>query len=301
MKIPTSTRNPILPDMFTRRQLFKGAAGLAAAAAAQTIMPANVRRVLAQGLPRHGSFRDIKHVVVLMQENRSFDHYFGTLAGVRGFDDPKALKQSNGRSIFYQQDAENLNGYLLPFHLDTHNSSAQKIPSTGHGWTVQHEAWNAGQMDRWLPAHRKADGKHGPYCMGYYKRADIPFHFALAEAFTLCDAYHCSVMGPTWPNRMYWMTGTIDPDGVSGGPIIKNTVPKEGYTWTTYAERLEKAGISWKTYQQADNYGTNMLECFNQFRNAPKDSPLYLKGCVRGPEGEFEYDAMNDRLPAVSW
>ena len=49
--------------------------------------------------------------------------------------------------------------------------------------------------------------------MGYYTRADIPFQFALAEAFTICDAYHCSVMGPTWPNRMYWMTGTIDPDG----------------------------------------------------------------------------------------
>ncbi len=77
--------------------------------------------------------------------------------------------------------------------------------------------------------------------------------------------------------------------------------PKQGFSWTTYAERLEKAGISWKTYQQADNYGTNMLETFNQFRNAPKDSPLYLKGCVRGPEGQFEYDAMNDKLPAVSW
>ncbi|HVZ84387.1 MAG TPA: alkaline phosphatase family protein [Terracidiphilus sp.] len=301
MSAPTSKRNSILTDMFTRRQLFKGAAGLTAAAAAQTIMPANVQRVLAQGLPRHGSFRDIKHVVVLMQENRSFDHYFGTLAGVRGFDDPKALKQANGRSIFYQQDVENPNGYMLPFHLDTHNSSAQKIPSTSHAWAVQHEAWHAGQMDRWLPAHRKADGEHGLYCMGYYKRADIPFQFALAEAFTLCDAYHCSVMGPTWPNRMYWMTGTIDPDGIGGGPIIKNTVPKGGYRWTTYAERLEQAGVSWKVYAVEQQFGYNMLGNFKTFQEAATNSPLYIKGLLPGPIGQFEHDAIHDMLPAVSW
>ena len=122
-------------------------------------------------------------------------------------------------SVFYQPDSENPDGYLFPFHLDTHSTSAQKIPSTSHAWSVQHEAWNGGQMDNWLPAHRKADEPNGPYVMGYHKRADIPFQFALAEAFTICDAYHCSVFGPTWPNRMYWMTGTVDPDGVNGGPI----------------------------------------------------------------------------------
>jgi hypothetical protein len=91
----------------------------------------------------------------------------------------------------------------------------------------------------WLPAHRKADGVNGPFCMGYYTRADIPFQFALAESFTLCDEYFCSVMGPTWPNRMYWMTGTIDPDGLGGGPITRNAAPLGGYTWKTYPERLE--------------------------------------------------------------
>jgi phospholipase C len=138
--------------------------------------------------------------------------------------------------------------------------------------------------------------------MGYYTRADIPFQFALAEAFTLCDAYHCSVLGPTWPNRMMWMTGTIDPDGKNRGPIIKNkTTPPGGYTWTTYAERLESAGVSWKVYQQEDNYACNVLEEFKVFQNAPKNSPLYLKGMVRGAEGQFEYDAINDKLPTVSW
>src|ERR1700679_54571 len=127
-------------------------------------------------------------------------------------------------------------------------------------------------MDQWLSAHRQADGAHVPYCMGYYTREEIPFHFALAEAFTLCDGYHCSVMGPTWPNRMYWMTGTIDPDGENGGPLTNNKLLKGGFRWTTYAERLQKAGISWKVHQQQDNYGCNMLEYFKTFQGGDRGS-----------------------------
>jgi phospholipase C len=300
-----NTQNPLDPfassTRLTRRRLLSGAARLAAAAAASTLMPPNVRRLLAQEPPKNSSLRDIKHVVMLMQENRSFDHYFGAMSGVRGFGDPNALQLASGKSVFYQPDAENPEGYLLPFHLDTRNSSAQKIPSTSHAWAVQHDAWNGGKMDRWLPAHRKADGQNGPYCMGYYNRDDIPFQYALAEAFTVCDSYHSSVLGPTWPNRMYWFTGMIDPEGLHGGPILNNTVPKEGYTWTTYAERLEQAGVPWKVYQQEDNYGCNLLETFKVFKDAPKGSPLYSKAVLRGPEGQFEYDARNDQLPAVSW
>ena len=284
----------------TRRRLIGSAAAIAATAAASALPP-NVRRALAQAPPRGGSIRDIKHVVLLMQENRSFDHYFGTLAGVRGFDDPNALILPNGKSVFYQPDPENPSGYLLPFHLDTRTTSAQKIPSTSHAWAVQHEAWNDGKMDNWMPAHRKADGVRAPYVMGYHTRADIPFQFALAEAFTVCDAYHCSVFGPTWPNRMYWMTGTIDADGEHGGPMTSNKPIMEGFRWKTYAERLEGAGVSWKVYQQQDNYGCNMLEHFKTFKEASPDSHLYTRGMVREPEGKFEYDAMNDNLPTVSW
>ena len=301
MKIYPPSDTGRVPAKLTRRQLLRSVGRLGVAAAASALMPPNVRRMLAQPSAATGSLRDVKHVVLLMQENRSFDHYFGTMAGVRGFDDAAALKLAGGRSVFYQPDELNPNKYLLPFHLDTRSTSAQKIPSTSHAWAVQHEAWNGGRMDRWLPAHRQADGVHGPYCMGYYTRDDIPFQFALAEAFTLCDAYHCSVMGPTWPNRMYWMTGTIDPDGRNGGPVLNNTAPHEGYTWTTYAERLEKAGISWKVYQQEDNYGCNLLETFKVFRESRKGSALHTRGMLRTPEGQFEYDAANDKLPAVSW
>lgn len=288
------------PIHLTRRRLLGAAAGLAATAAA-SLMPPNLRKVIAQSGTVSGSLKDIKHVVLLVQENRSFDHYFGTMAGVRGFGDKDVLQLANGKSVFYQPDPVNPNGYLLPFHLDTRKTSAQKIPSTSHAWEVQHDSWNGGKMDNWLPAHRKAEGNKAPYVMGYHTRDDIPFQFALAESFTICDHYFCSVMGPTWPNRMYWMTGTIDADGQHGGPMISNKRATGGFRWTTYAERLERAGISWKVYQQQDNYGCNMLDYFAKFQQADRDSNLHNRGLIREPEGKFEYDAMNDRLPTVSW
>ncbi|WP_329461587.1 alkaline phosphatase family protein [Streptomyces sp. NBC_01431] len=284
----------------TRRRLLGSAAGAIGGAAALTLLPPSVQKAVAAGAPRHGSLQDIEHVVMLMQENRSFDHYFGTLSGVRGFSDPDALKLPNGRSVFYQPDPANPRGYLLPFHLNTRSTSAQAIPSTSHAWAVQHQAWNGGKMDRWLPAHRKADGVNGPYVMGYYTREDIPFQFALAETFTICDNYYSSVFGPTWPNRLYWMTGTIDPGGTKGGPVVSNRAPKP-YRWTTYAERLQSAGVSWKVYQQDDDYGCNLLEQFQSFRDAKPGSPLYERGVRPQPAGTFEDDARADRLPAVSW
>jgi phospholipase C len=284
----------------TRRRLLGSAAGAFGGAAAFGLLPPSVRKAVAAGPPRRGSLRDVEHVVMLMQENRSFDHYFGTLSGVRGFRDPDALRLADGRSVFYQPDKANPDGYLLPFHLDTHSSSAQAIPSTSHAWSVQHQAWNGGKMDQWLPAHRAADGVNGPYVMGYYTRKDIPFQFALAETFTICDNYFSSVLGPTVPNRLYWMTATVDPAGAQGGPVIGNAVRKP-YLWPTYAERLQAAGVSWKVYQQEDNYGTNVLERFQAFKDAKPGDALYERGVRRQPEGTFEDDARNDRLPAVSW
>ena len=295
------TDNDIDSFPMTRRRLLGYAARAAAAGLAATFLPPNLRRALAAPSPK-SSWKDIKHVVLLMQENRSFDHYFGTMAGVRGFDDPNALTLSTGKSVFHQPDTVNPDGYILPFHLDTQTSSAQRIPSTNHGWQAQHESWNGGRMDQWLPAHRKADRDNGPYVMGYYTRDDIPFQFALAEAFTLCDAYHCSLLGPTWPNRLYWMTGTIDADGRNGGPVMGNDVPHVGHRWTTYPERLEQAGISWKVYhQKPDSFGLNVLGLFEQYRKAKPGSALYDKAMTVSPVGTFESDAMNDKLPAVSW
>jgi phospholipase C len=288
-----------MPEL-TRRRLLS-TAGAMATAFAKEFLPPNVRRAMAATPPNAGGkLADIKHVVILMQENRSFDHYFGTLPGVRGFSDPGALTLHTGRTVFYQPDSVNPAGYLLPFHLDTRRTSAQAIPSTSHAWTVQHHAWNAGRMDNWLPAHRAADGVNAPYVMGYHTRDDIPFQFALAESFTICDAYFCSVLGPTWPNRLYLMSGTIDPGGTKGGPVTGNRDPVP-YGWPTYPEALTEAGVSWRVYQQVDNYGCNVLEYFKAFQNAPVSSPLFRNGLRTYSAGQFEYDAAHGRLPTVSW
>jgi len=262
------------------------------------MMPEHVQHVLGRGFPP----APIKHVVLLMQENRSFDHYFGTMPNARGFNDRNAIRLPDGSSVFRQPDPAHPNGFIEPWHLDTATNGVQKIPSTSHSWSVQHESLNKGAMDRWLPAHRAVSGPSAPYVMGHYEQADIPFHWSLAQAFTLCDGYHCSVLGPTWPNRMMWMTGTIDPGGSGGGPITRNfTTPSGGYTWKTYPERLEEAGVTWKVYIERDDYALNMLKEFRRYQKAGRNSPLYTKGIATCPVGQFEQDAADNRLPTVSW
>jgi phospholipase C len=283
----------------SRRTLFKGAAGLGAAAAASVFLPPNVRKALASTdapRPGEGSINDIEHVVFLMQENRSFDEYFGTFPGVRGFGDPNAMKLPNGNSVFQQPDAAHADGYLLPFHMDTQTTSAQAVPGTAHDWGTQHQAWDNGAMDAWVAAK-------GAQTMGYFKQADIPFHWALASAFTLCDAYHCSVLGPTNPNRLYMWSGMLDPNGTGGGPVTDDSPAYNNpyCTWTTYPERLTAAGITWQVYQEYDNYDDNSLEWFHQYATADHESVLWQSGMVRKPAGWFEDDALNDRLPQVSW
>jgi phospholipase C len=303
----------------SRRRLLGAGAALAGGSLLAAYLPTNVRRAMAASDPT-AAFdpSQVKHIVLLMQENRSFDHYFGTLSGVRGFSDPTAKKLASGRSVFQQPDPDNPDAYLMPYHLDSTTSSAQYVPSLSHAWQVQHESWNNGNMDGWLRAHIASDSAaSGPFTMGYYNSTDIPFQYALANAFTICDNYFCSVLGPTHPNRYMWMTGTVDPTGANGGPALDNNATPGTYTWTTTAERLQDAGISWKCYQQADNYGTNILENFGQLlaaktaSDAAQPSSLYRRAfdvstlldgsAASDPTMAFEEDCANGTLPAVSW
>jgi phospholipase C len=294
----------------TRRQLLASAGGMVLASFA---LPPSLRKILDGVQPARLTARatapisEIKHVVVLMQENRSFDHYFGAMPGVRGFGDPTAIP-----GVFQQPDPQNPDGYLYPFHADTTSTSAQNLPSTSHSWLPQHYSWNNGAMNGFVTARLPTalyegkkidayDGLAAQYSMAYFQRNDIPFQWALADAFTICDGYHCSVLGPTWPNRLYLMTGQIDPAGTNGGPIYGNEVPDQGYSWQTYPELLTAAGVSWKVYQEVDNYGFNVLEYFEQYQNAPTSSPLYQNAMRFYQAGQFEYDAMHDRLPTVSY
>ncbi|GAA3126095.1 phosphocholine-specific phospholipase C [Streptomyces echinatus] len=298
-----------MPEVNRRRFL-----QLAGATTAFTALSNSIQRAAA--LPAHyrtGSVDDVEHIVVLMQENRSFDHYFGSLRGVRGFGDPRSVTQ-NGRSVWKQSDGSK---DVLPFHPDADDLGLAFIQDLPHGWSDTHTAFNNGKYDKWVPAK-------GSTTMAYLTRDDIPFHYALADAFTICDAYHCSFMGSTDPNRYYMWSGYVGNDGKGGGPVLGND--EKGYGWTTYPERLEQAGVSWKIYQDIGNgldangswgwiddayrgnYGDNSLLYFNQYRNAAPGSPLYDKARTgtdaRTGEGYFDRlkaDVQADRLPQVSW
>ena len=257
-----------------------------------------------------GTITDIKHVVILMQENRSFDHYFGTLQGVRGFADKAGITLSGGYSVF---DQPNGLSRQYPWAFDTTSSvfgqSGEVITqcdgSLDHSWSTQHSAWNNGKMDSWVSA------KGTVRTLGYLTRQDIPFHYALADAYTVCDHYFCSILSATGPNRTYLWGGMIDPSGSNGGPAY-NGGSESGLTWETYAEELQAAGVSWKVYQNAsDNFGDNGLAYFSQFANAPTSSPLYQQGMASVPSTTgstpndsalaIQNDVLNGTLPQVSW
>ena len=183
-----------MPAMSRRRFVGNTVSALGAVGAAAAL-PAALTKAVAAASDRPGSPSQIEHVIVFMQENRSFDTYFGTLRGVRGFSDPTAITLSTGRPVWYQPDPKNVDGYELPFHQDTIATSAAAAVDLSHSWIAQHGSWHGGKMDNWLPAHRAADGDaNAPFTMAYYTRADLPFHYALADAFTVCDNYFCSVM-----------------------------------------------------------------------------------------------------------
>ncbi|MEY9963794.1 phospholipase C [Streptacidiphilus sp. MAP12-16] len=289
------------------RRTFLGSAAALGAALGLEALPGSAPRAAAAGT---GTITDVKHVVVLMQENRSFDHYFGSLKGVRGFADRSAISVSGGYTVF---DQPNGSGRQFPWQLSANNTwyfgvSAETLAqcdgSLDHGWSTQHSAWNGGKMDSWVSA------KGSNRTMGYLNRSDIPFHYALADAYTVCDAYHCSILSATGPNRTYLWGGMIDPAGTAGGPASDGG-SESGLSWQTYAEALQNAGVSWKVYQNAsDNFGDNGLAYFSQFANAASSSPLHQRGMSSVPStgstpdditAAIRQDAQNGTLPQVSW
>ena len=247
---------------------------------------------------------DIRHVVILMQENRSFDHYFGTLCGVRGFDDQQTFTLPGGRGVFEQPDARHDDGrVLLPFRLDSSTSYAQAPTFPPHDWETTHAAAGRGAWNGWT-------GAKGAACMGYFTRADIPYHYALADAFTICDHYFCSVAACTDPNRLYLWSGTAGP-GVDGstGPFTDNSVITSNPVadWTSYAERLEAAGVSWRVYHTPGDdpiegdFECNGLSYFKQFHAFPEDDPRYVNAMTKFDLAAFAEHCADGTLPTVSW
>lgn len=269
---------------FLQQSALRGA-GLAALAALPPALGCQ-----AQKPARRGDLSQVAHVVIFMQENRSFDQYFGTLSGVRGYADRHPLSLAAGGNVFAQPSP---NGPIWPYRFDGKKTSGQCVPDVNHDWFTGGFARNDGRMDAWVSAK-------GLNALGYYNREDIPFHYALADAFTVCDHSFCSVNTSTNPNRLYLWTGTCDAAGKFQGPVMVND-DKARYTWTTYPERLEAAGISWRVYQEVDNFDDNALAWFAPYQDAKPGSSLYDNGMKRRARDAFAQDVANDTLPTVSW
>ena len=284
----------------TRRSLLAaGVAGAGALGLGALLADPLVAAALAA--PRRcGALSDIEHVVILVQENRSFDHYFGSYRGVAGFQDPQAAP-----GVFSQHGypVPGYDGVLQPFHIDTANGG-ECTNDINHSWAPQHTYWNEGRLDQFVTGHVAVDGPaKGPLTMGYYKRSDLEFYYALADAFTICDHYHCSVIGPTDPNRLYAMSASLGPTAARAGRSSRRarrgSSASAALTWTTMPEQLEARGVSWKVYSTPDgNFADNVLPYFKQYQSNPK---LLAKALVPSFPGTFELDCLLGTLPKVSW
>lgn len=300
--------------MDTRREFLKKSLLLSGAAGLSSALPASIRRALAIDPQLGSTFLDAKHVVILMQENRSFDHCFGTLRGVRGFNDPRAILLPDKKPVWFQTNARGET--YAPFRLDIKDSKITWMGSLPHSRASQVDAYNKGKHDRWLNAKRSGNKQYAdmPLTMGYFTREDLPFNYAMADAFTVCDQNFCSAMTSTTPNRSFFWTGKITDmeNGIPKANIRNDNYTYAGLPWHTFPELLEDNDISWKFYQNEigcgggfkgeegawlGNFGCNLLEFF-AVHNV-KFSPRYIQSLMRQANtlpGEIE--ALQEASPS---
>ncbi|MFD2036231.1 phosphocholine-specific phospholipase C [Belliella marina] len=266
----------------SRRDFIKKAALLAGGVSVGTSLPVSIQKALAIQTEKGSSFYDAEHVVFLMQENRSFDHCFGALKGVRGFNDPRTIRLPNGNPVWFQPD--NSGKSFPPFRLNIKDTRATWLGDLPHSWEDQVDAYNSGKFDNWILSKKpwNREFNHIPLTMGYYQRQDIPFYYALADAFTVADQHFCSTLTGTTTNRMYFWTGKSNKHPADKVKVRNSEI---GYNrevdWLTFPEVLEDNNISWKIYQNEvsiktelqgedesllGNFTDNNLEWFKQYQ-----------------------------------
>jgi phospholipase C len=201
---------------------------------------------------------------------------------VRGYNDPRAITLPNKNLVWLQSNDQGET--YAPFHLDIKNTKSTWMSSLPHTWANQVSARNDGKFDKWLESKRSSNPayKDMPLTLGYHNRQDIPFYYALADAFTVCDQHFCSCLTGTGPNRTFLWTGTIRAEqNENSRALVWNDDADFGeLKWTTFPERLEDHGISWKCYQNEvgvdigltdeesewlSNFTDNELEYFAQY------------------------------------
>jgi phospholipase C len=203
----------------------------------------------------------IDHIVVVTMENRSFDHLLGWL--------PNADGRQSGLS--YSDTTGNVHSTHWLAAPPTPDYTGCGHPDPDHSYTGARTCYNDRNMDGFLK-----DSSNDDYCLGYYTAADIPFYAALAQSYTVCDKWYASILGPTFPNRMFTWAAQTDRLG--------NTVNLSSLT--TIFDRLSRAGVSHRYY----------------FNNLPYLALWGLKYVFStSPFSTFLSDAASGKLPSVSF
>ena len=233
--------------MDSRREFLKKTAMLSGAAGLASVLPPSIAKAFAIDPASGTTWKDAEHIVILMQENRSFDHCYGSLQGVRGFNDPRAMMLPNKNSVWLQSNSKGET--FSPFRLNIRDTNATWMGSLPHGWTDQTDARNQGAYDQWLESKKSGHKEYNdmPLTLGFYNREDIPFYYSLADAFTVCDQNFCSSLTGTTPNRLHLWTGKTRHNDQTT-PCVRNeeTDYQTEVSWKTFPERLEENNVSWK-------------------------------------------------------
>lgn len=303
--------------MNNRREFLKRATLLAGGAGMLNVLPMSIQKAMAIDPAPGSTYMDAEHIVILMQENRSFDHTYGTLRGVRGFNDPRAIRLPDNNPVWLQTNKEGET--YVPFHLDIKDTKATWMSSLPHSWSNQVDARNDGRHDKWLDAKHSGHKEYRamPLTMGYYTRQDIPFYYALADAFTVCDQNFCSSLTGTTPNRLYFWSGTIreKQEAEARANVWNGDADYDNWVnWKTFPERLEENNVSWKVYQNEisvgvgfngeedawlANFGDNPLEFFTRYN--VKLSREYIANLPKAATtAAKEIKKMELEMPALS-
>lgn len=264
----------------SRREFLKKTALLSGAAGLWQVLPSSIEKALAISPDPGTTYENAEHVVLLMQENRSFDHCFGTLRGVRGYNDPRAITIPGKLPVWMQPDKNGTR--FTPFRLDIKATKATWMRDIPHSWENQVDAWNKGKYDDWIESKRPGNEefKKVPLTMGYYTREDIPFYYAMADSFTVFDQHFCAALTGTTTNRSYFWTGKTHGGKGEKAKVRNGEVNyRNEAQWTTFPERLEELRIDWKVYQNEinlpslvddssllANFSDNNLEWFSQYQ-----------------------------------
>jgi phospholipase C len=247
----------------SRRDVIKGVAGIAGAAAMSSSFSPSFAQVAFQGLPPP-EFSGIDHIVVLMMENRSFDHMLGWVPGANGVQ--------AGR--FFKDTAGNLHE---SFKLTKFQNCQSADPN--HEWTGGRTQRNGGAMDGFLLTAEVGD----QFPIGFYSASDVPFFAHAVEHWTVLDGYHCSVLGPTWPNRFYMHSGQTDRLTTGGPTIDTNSVLS---ILPTIWDLAKAANVSAKYYFSDDAFTALWGSKYNS---------------ISFPIAQFTADAQSGNLPSISF